>query len=225
MSSAPVVFDTSAAPDTEKQNFASSMVLSAILTFLAPASWQSSMTACNTSGFVVAAILAGLAQEIFGLMTTTSPFETNCPIPPAASKTFWVKSFTEKLSVWPTPSIINFWSATVALAAGNSNNGHRAAPASVIHPDHFKSLRIDSLRVIGWSNFIQSSPFPNSFNPDSDDWLYGRTPLNSHFLPRKQMPGNGPSSVFSFNSVYNNISCSQPECSIFICSIRLVPRP
>ena len=39
--------------------------------------------------------------------------------------------------------------AILASAAGNSNNGQRAAPASVKHPDHFKSLRMDCLRVIG----------------------------------------------------------------------------
>ena len=69
--------------------------MSAILIFEAPASAQISTTASSTCGFVVAASSGRADQDTLGFITTTSPLDTKRLMPPAASNTFFVKSFTE----------------------------------------------------------------------------------------------------------------------------------
>ena len=102
----------------------------------------------------MAANCGDIAQDMFGLITTTSPRETNRWIPPAASNTFLVKSRTENPSVWPTPSIINRLFAVTANASVLVNADHWTAPESTVYPDNCNSFRIDSLREIGLSYFI-----------------------------------------------------------------------
>ena len=72
-------------PERWKQRFGSLHEPSATTTFLAPASNASRMTAATTSGLVFAAWMGMRSQPMFGLTTTTSPRETNLPMPPIAS--------------------------------------------------------------------------------------------------------------------------------------------
>jgi hypothetical protein len=54
-------------------------------TFFAPASNASFTTSATTSGFVFAACTGMRSQPMFGLIATTSPFETKRFIPPSAA--------------------------------------------------------------------------------------------------------------------------------------------
>src|SRR3989339_500147 len=64
--------------------------LSNTFTIFAPASKHMVTSVATTWGFVFAAISGTLSQPIFGLTTTTSPFLTNCFIPPSSSTAFLV---------------------------------------------------------------------------------------------------------------------------------------
>ena len=64
-------------PLRSKQLRGSLQLTSVTTTFFAPASWQSRTSAATSSGLVLAACSGARSQPMFGLITTTSPRETN----------------------------------------------------------------------------------------------------------------------------------------------------
>ncbi len=101
-----------------------------------------------TSGLVVAARLGPLAQEILGLITTTSPLEIKREIPPAASKTFSVNSLTAYPSVRPRPSMMNFLRSPLARTGLRPPRGHPEEAVIAATPEILRSFFRLSLRVI-----------------------------------------------------------------------------